>query len=93
MVLPEEAVSGDDPAERYVLGVLVRQSLARLPRQQRAVLVLRYCEDLSEAEVAALLGCYPGRSRATRTAGCARRGNCWAANSATRGQRDSHFIK
>jgi RNA polymerase sigma-70 factor (sigma-E family) len=59
-VLPEEAVPGGDPAERHVLGMLVRQSLARLPRQQRAVLVLRYCEDLPEAEVAALLGCSPG---------------------------------
>ncbi len=31
-----------------------------LPRQQRAVLVLRCCEDLPEAEVAELLGCSPG---------------------------------
>jgi RNA polymerase sigma-70 factor (sigma-E family) len=31
--------------------------LARLPRQQRAVLVLRFYEDLPEAEIAALLGC------------------------------------
>jgi Sigma-70, region 4 len=34
--------------------------MATLPRQQRAVLVLRYCEDLPEAEVAALLGCAVG---------------------------------
>ena len=32
----------------------------RLPRQQRAVLVLRYFEDLPEAEIASLLGCSPG---------------------------------
>jgi hypothetical protein len=31
-----------------------------LPRQQRAVLVLRYCEDLPEAEVAEILGCSVG---------------------------------
>ena len=30
------------------------------PRQQRAVLVLRYFEDLPEADVARLLGCSPG---------------------------------
>jgi RNA polymerase sigma-70 factor (sigma-E family) len=52
--------SGGDIADRQALGALVRQALARLPRQQRAVLVLRYCEDLAEAEVAALLGCSPG---------------------------------
>jgi RNA polymerase sigma factor (sigma-70 family) len=47
-------------ADRHALGALVRQTLARLPRQQRAVLVLRYCEDLPEAEIAELLGCSTG---------------------------------
>jgi RNA polymerase sigma-70 factor (sigma-E family) len=55
-----EAATGEDAAERYAVGALVRQALARLPRQQRAVLVLRYCEDLPEAEVASLLGCSVG---------------------------------
>ena len=55
-----EAGAGEDAAERYAVGALVRQALARLPRQQRAVLVLRYCQDLPEAEVASLLGCSPG---------------------------------
>lgn len=31
-----------------------------LPPRQRAVLVLRYYEDLSEADIAAILGCRPG---------------------------------
>jgi RNA polymerase sigma-70 factor (sigma-E family) len=31
--------------------------LATLPRRQRAVLVLRYYEDLSDADIAATLGC------------------------------------
>jgi RNA polymerase sigma-70 factor (sigma-E family) len=57
--LPERSCDGDI-AERQVLGALVRQALAKLPRQQRAVLVLRYCEDLPEAEVAGLLGCTAG---------------------------------
>lgn len=34
----------------------VWQALGRLPRKQRAVLVLRYFEDLTEAETADLLG-------------------------------------
>ena len=37
-------------------GVLVSQ-LARLPYNQRAVLVLRYFEDLPDAQIAAILGC------------------------------------
>jgi RNA polymerase sigma-70 factor (sigma-E family) len=55
-----EAAAGEDAADRHAVGTLVRQALARLPRQQRAVLVLRYCEDLPEAEVASLLGCSAG---------------------------------
>ena len=36
------------------------QALAGLPPRQRAVLVLRYYEDLSEADIADVLGCAPG---------------------------------
>lgn len=54
------ATGNADPADRYALGTLVRSALAGLPRQQRAVLVLRYLEDLPEAEVASLLGCSAG---------------------------------
>jgi len=39
---------------------LVRHALARLPARQRDVLLLRYYEDLSEAEIANRLGCAPG---------------------------------
>jgi RNA polymerase sigma-70 factor (sigma-E family) len=41
----------------------VRRALARLSRQQRAVVVLRYAEDRSVAETAALLGCSVGTVR------------------------------
>jgi RNA polymerase sigma-70 factor (sigma-E family) len=42
--------------------------LARLPPRQRAVLVLRYYEDLPDTEIAAILGCRTGtvRSQAAR---------------------------
>jgi RNA polymerase sigma-70 factor (sigma-E family) len=55
---PGQAVA--DFSDTHVLGLVVRRALARLPRQQRAVLVLRYYEDLAETEVARLLGCAPG---------------------------------
>ncbi len=56
-VLPEPgATPGDDPHSRHDLRVAVR----RLPKRQRAVVVLRYFEDLSEREVADLLGCSVG---------------------------------
>jgi RNA polymerase sigma-70 factor (sigma-E family) len=57
--LPEPS-SGDDAADQRALAVAIRQALGELPRRQRAVLVLRYLEDLPEAEVAALLGCSAG---------------------------------
>lgn len=43
-------------------------ALSELPAQQRAVLVLRYFEDLTEADIAAVLGCAPGtvKSHASR---------------------------
>jgi RNA polymerase sigma-70 factor (sigma-E family) len=56
--LPEMAVA--DFADGQAIGAQVRQALQVLPRQQRAVVVLRYCADLPEAEVAALLGCSTG---------------------------------
>jgi RNA polymerase sigma-70 factor (sigma-E family) len=40
------------------------QLLATLPRRQRAALVLRYYEDLADAQVAEVLGCAVGTVRA-----------------------------
>lgn len=53
---PERGEGGEDTALR----VAVRAALGTLPPRQRAVLVLRYLEDLSEREVAELLGVSPG---------------------------------
>lgn len=50
---PPPAEPGDDLWAR----------LATLPRQQRAVLVLRYYEDLGDDEIADVLGCRPGTVR------------------------------
>jgi len=41
-------------------GFVLRDAVLRLPARQRAVLVLRFYEDLPEAEIAALLHCRVG---------------------------------
>jgi RNA polymerase sigma-70 factor (sigma-E family) len=51
---PEVAVT--DPSTDSTLRVAVAQALRRLTAKQRAVLVLRYYEDMPEAQVAELLG-------------------------------------
>jgi len=53
--LPERATAdpGAEPTDLW-------QAMERLPRRQRAVVVLRYFEDLTEAQTAELLGCSVG---------------------------------
>jgi RNA polymerase sigma-70 factor (sigma-E family) len=59
-VLPGEVdpdVSGtDDPAEAAVQRLILRRALLQLSAKQRAVIVLRYFEDHTEAEAAQVLG-------------------------------------
>jgi RNA polymerase sigma-70 factor (sigma-E family) len=65
--LPEPAVS-PDPGAVLDERDRVWQALRALPRRQRAVLVLRYFEDLSDADIADVLGCSVGtvKSQASR---------------------------
>ncbi|GIG57965.1 DNA-directed RNA polymerase sigma-70 factor [Longispora fulva] len=56
--LPETPLP--DSSEETALKLLLRDALRRLPPRQRAVLVLRYLEDLTEYQVAQRLGCSPG---------------------------------
>jgi RNA polymerase sigma-70 factor (sigma-E family) len=58
--LPDSAARGADPFAGVDLEDSVRHSLQRLPKRQRAVVVLRYFEDLSVEETAQILGCKPG---------------------------------
>ncbi|GIF95501.1 SigE family RNA polymerase sigma factor [Catellatospora citrea] len=53
--LPDGA-AGPDMAAETVRRLLLEQALAKLTRKQRAVIVLRYFEDLSEADAAEALG-------------------------------------
>jgi RNA polymerase sigma-70 factor (sigma-E family) len=52
--LPERSTR--DPHERIELQETMRRALAALPRQQRAVLMLRFHADLTEAATAEALG-------------------------------------
>ncbi|KAF4406060.1 MULTISPECIES: SigE family RNA polymerase sigma factor [Streptomyces] len=55
--LPEkDAVPAPDPAEQQVLRDAMWRAVTRLPDRQRAMVVLRYYEDLSEAQTAEVLG-------------------------------------
>jgi RNA polymerase sigma-70 factor (sigma-E family) len=50
----------------------VRRALAELPRRQRAVVVLRYYEDLTEVQTAEVLGCSVGTVKAHASRALAR---------------------
>ena len=52
--------SGEDVARAVATRVALMAALADLPPRQRACVVLRYFEDLSVADTAALLGCTEG---------------------------------
>ena len=58
------ADGSEQRADRDALVRLIRA----LPTRQRIVIVLRYFEDMADADIAALLGCSPGtvRSQASR---------------------------
>jgi RNA polymerase sigma-70 factor (sigma-E family) len=56
-----------DHAEHYAQAAAVAAELDRLPRKQRAVLVLRFYAGMSFAEIAACLGCREATARAYAT--------------------------
>ncbi|MEV0904920.1 SigE family RNA polymerase sigma factor [Streptomyces hokutonensis] len=62
---PPEAAAAPDAASAAELRLVMREALSRLTARQRTVLVLRYFEDLPEADVARLLGCSVGTVRST----------------------------
>jgi RNA polymerase sigma factor (sigma-70 family) len=47
-------------------------AVCRLPFRQRAVLALRFYEDLPEAEIARVLGCRPGTVKSSLHRGLAK---------------------
>ena len=65
--VPESPSTPTGPEDRDAVWTL----LASLSPRQRAVLVLRYYEDLSEAQIAETLGCTPGTVKAHAARGVA----------------------
>ena len=63
-VLPERA-GADDPYGDVLAQQVLRRALAELPPRQRAIVVLRFYEDMTEPQVAAALGCSVGTVKST----------------------------
>jgi RNA polymerase sigma-70 factor (sigma-E family) len=61
--IPEQAVA--DHAGDSELQDTLRRAIERLPRRMRAAVVLRYYEDMTEAEIASVLGVSQGTVKST----------------------------
>jgi RNA polymerase sigma-70 factor (sigma-E family) len=66
-----EPAVADASAQIHLRQALI-QALTKLPPRQRTVLVLRYWEQLSEAEAADVLGCSVGTVKSSTSRGLAR---------------------
>ena len=77
LTLPDAGLeAADQDTARILRGIddiaEFRWALAQLPARQRAVLVLRYWDDLPVAEVAGILGCSAGTVKSTASRAAAR---------------------
>jgi len=70
-LVPDSAAPGDVAAE-VAVRVAVRSALGALTDRQRAVVVLRVFDDLSEVQVAQVLGCAVGTVKSTMSAALAK---------------------
>jgi RNA polymerase sigma-70 factor (sigma-E family) len=65
--LPVDAVperpTGDDETARVDLRLAVRSALHKIGAKQRAIVVLRYIEDLPDDEIGRIVGCEPATVR------------------------------
>lgn len=69
-VIPDQAVA--DHTGRSELQDALRRALDRLPSRMRAAVVLRYYEDMSEAEIAEILGISQGTVKSAVSRGVAK---------------------
>jgi RNA polymerase sigma-70 factor (sigma-E family) len=71
-ILAHGAAGGSDDTAIVDLRDVLARLLFQLPPRQRSLIVLRYWEQLSEAEVADLLGCSVGAVKSGTSRGLAR---------------------
>ncbi|RHW23879.1 SigE family RNA polymerase sigma factor [Nocardioides immobilis] len=69
-LVPDRTGVGHDDA--VAVRASLMQALGQLPPRQRAVIVLRYYEDLTEAQAAAVLGCAVGTVKSQSSAALAK---------------------
>jgi RNA polymerase sigma-70 factor (sigma-E family) len=67
-----ETATAPDPVSTVDLRDALFRALRELPPRQRTVLVLRYWEQLTQTETAALLGCSEGTVKSTASRGLVR---------------------
>lgn len=72
VALPVHEISTPDATDAVLERNRIAPALGSLPPRMRAVLVLRYCEDLSEAATAEALGCSIHTVRSQTVRGLAR---------------------
>ncbi|MDG6108340.1 SigE family RNA polymerase sigma factor [Dactylosporangium aurantiacum] len=68
---PPDVVRAEEPAGGVEEAIVVRAALAKVPRRQQAVLVLRFLCDLPVDEVATMLDCSPGTVKSQTARGLA----------------------
>ena len=73
--VPDGAAAGDAFADADRRRSVI-DALRELPRRQRAVVVLRFLEDLTEAQTADALGCSVGTVKSQSAKALARLGSC-----------------
>ncbi len=70
--MPQDLAAPEDPISRLTARDAIVRALMQLSPRQRVALVLRYFDDLSEAEAAAVMGCSGATVRSHVATGLAR---------------------
>lgn len=67
-----EPPAADDPSDSVAMRATIEAALVQLSARQRAAVVLRFFDDMSEAQVADVMGCRVGTVKSTTAKAVAR---------------------